>query len=57
MAVKKGGSVEIPELVKRGYQPVKPDKPKPDSGDISGGYQPPASEGNNPANKPPPKKP
>jgi len=46
-----------PSRVKKGYQPQKPSTPKPDGGEVTGGYQPPTSEGDNPGNKPPPKKP
>lgn len=43
---------------KKGYQPVRPTTQRPDVGVVTGGYQPPTtSEGGNPANKPPPKKP
>ena len=42
---------------KKGYQPKKSNSPKPDGRDVSGDYQPPSSEGDNPGNKPPPKKP
>ena len=46
-----------PSTVKKGYQPQKPSSQKPDGGDVSGGYQPPSSEGDNLGNRPPPKKP
>lgn len=50
--------------IDEGYQPVTQQKgyqpKKPASGEVTGGYQPTTSEGDNPANKPskpPPKKP
>ena len=47
-----------PSRVKKGYQPKKPSTPKPeDGGEVTGGYQPSTSEGDNPGNKSPPKKP
>ena len=46
-----------PTTVKKGYQPQKPTTPKPDGGNVTGGYQPTTGKGNNPSNNPPPKKP
>ena len=47
-----------PSTNNRGYQPPsKPSTEKPNGGDVTGGYQPTTSQGDNPGNKPPPKKP
>ena len=54
MSDKKGSK---PTTVKKGYQPQKPTTQKPGKGKATGGYQPTTSKGNNPGNKPPPKKP
>ena len=41
-----------PKSIKKGYQPK-----DTSGGKVTGGYQPTKSEGDGPANKPPPKKP
>ncbi len=41
----------------KGYQPQKPEMERDRSGNVSGGYKPTTSEGDNPGNKPPPQKP
>ena len=46
-----------PSKVEKGYKPKKPSKQRPDGGKVTGGYQPTTSQGDNPGNKPPPKKP
>lgn len=46
-----------PKNGKRGYQPQNPNTQKPTEGEVTGGYQPTTSKGDNPGNKPPPKKP
>ncbi len=46
-----------PSKVEKGYKPQKPSTQKPNGGTVTGGYQPTTSQGDNPGNKPPPKKP